>query len=165
MTEGDDGVRIAAVTVSDTRSSANDESGDRLCGRLRAVGARVTLRTIVMDEPSALRALIDQICARGIADGIITTGGTGIATRDTTVETIEGLLEKRLDGFGEAFRRLSWEQVGPRSILSRAVAGVYRGHLLVALPGNPNAVTLAIDMVLAPVLDHAVALLSGDTHH
>jgi molybdenum cofactor biosynthesis protein B len=156
---------MAVITVSDTRSAADDESGDRLCRRLEAAGARIALRRIVKDEPSAIRDLIDEICVGGIADGIVSTGGTGIAPRDRTIEAVEGLFEKRLDGFGEAFRRLSWDEVGPRSILSRAVAGVYRGHLLVALPGSPAAVELAVDRVLAPVLGHAVALLCGQTRH
>jgi molybdopterin adenylyltransferase len=92
---------------------------------------------------------------------VVTTGGTGIAPRDRTYEAVEALLEKKLDGFGEAFRRLSWDEVGPRAVLSRAVAGVYRGRILAALPGSPKAVVLAVDRVLAPILAHAVALARG----
>ena len=155
-------VRVAAITVSDTRSSSDDESGDRLCERLEAAGAVVTLRQIVRDEPLELRALLARICDEDGADVIVTTGGTGIAPRDSTIEAIEVLFEKRLDGFGEAFRRLSWDEIGPRSVLSRAAAGTVRGRLVVALPGSPRAVVLAVDRVLAPILNHAVALLRGE---
>jgi molybdenum cofactor biosynthesis protein B len=96
---------------------------------------------------------------------ILLTGGTGIAPRDQTYEAIEGLLEKRLDGFGEAFRRLSWDAIGPKAILSRAVAGTWRGRIVAALPGSPAALGIAVEQVLAPVLDHAVRLLRGPDHH
>jgi molybdopterin adenylyltransferase len=110
-----------------------------------------------------VRALIARVCDRDEADAVVFTGGTGIAPRDVTYEAVDALLEKRLDGFGEAFRRLSWDQVGPRSVLSRAVAGVHRGHVLVALPGSPRAVVLAVDAILAPILSHAVALARGES--
>jgi molybdenum cofactor biosynthesis protein B len=90
---------------------------------------------------------------------VVTTGGTGIAPRDQTYEVVDALCEKRLDGFGEAFRRLSWQEVGARAILSRAVAGTRGRTVLVALPGSVNAVRLAVSRVLAPVLPHMVALL------
>lgn len=89
------------------------------------------------------------------------SGGTGIAPRDVTYESVEPLIEKRLDGFGEAFRRLSWDEVGARSVLSRAIAGTRGRVLIVALPGSPNAVRLAVDRVLAPILGHAIKLLQG----
>jgi molybdenum cofactor biosynthesis protein B len=155
-------VRVATVTVSDTRSLADDESGARLRERIEASGATVTLHRIVRDEPTALRALVEQICDDDLADAIVTTGGTGIAARDTTIEALEALFEKRLDGFGEAFRRLSWEEIGPRSVLSRAAAGTVHGRLVVALPGSPRAVVLGVDRVLAPILGHAVGLLRGE---
>ena len=155
-------VRVAAVTVSDSRSDRDDEGGARLRERLEAAGLVVTLRTIVPDEPDQVRAVIARVCDDDLADAIVTTGGTGIAPRDRTLEAVEPLLEKKLDGFGEAFRRLSWEQVGPRAVLSRAVAGTHRGRVVVALPGNPKAVALAIDRVLAPILEHAVSLARGE---
>jgi molybdopterin adenylyltransferase len=157
-------VRVAAVTISDSRSERDDEGGATLCERLAAGGFVVTLRAIVRDEPDELRAIVARVCDEDLADAIVTTGGTGIAPRDRTFEAIDGLLEKKLDGFGEAFRRLSWEQVGPRAILSRAIAGTHRGRLVVALPGSPAALALAIDRVLAPVLVHAVALVGGEKH-
>jgi molybdenum cofactor biosynthesis protein B len=153
---------VAAVTVSDTRTPGDDEGGSVLSARLEAAGCEVTLRTIVRDEPAELHALVARVCDGDLADAVVMTGGTGIAPRDRTYEAVDALLEKRLDGFGEAFRRLSWEQVGPRAVLSRAVAGTHRGRLLVALPGSPKAVALAVDDVLGPILGHAVALARGD---
>jgi molybdenum cofactor biosynthesis protein B len=157
-------VRVAAITVSDTRTEQDDQGGARLRERLEAAGFVVTLKQIVRDEPDELCAAIAHVCDADLADAIVTTGGTGIAPRDRTFEAVEGLLEKTLDGFGEAFRRLSWDEVGPRAVLSRAVAGVYRGRVLAALPGSPKAVVLAVDRVLAPILAHAVALARGESH-
>jgi molybdenum cofactor biosynthesis protein B len=157
-------VRVAAITVSDTRTPASDEGGARLRERLEAAGCIVAVREIVRDEPEELRAVIARVCDEDLADAIVTTGGTGIAPRDRTFEAVQALIEKKLDGFGEAFRRLSWDEVGARAVLSRAVAGVHRGRLLAALPGSPKAVVLAVDRVLAPILPHAVALARGDKH-
>jgi molybdenum cofactor biosynthesis protein B len=155
-------VRVATLTVSDTRTAEDDEGGSRLRERLEAAGVTLGPHAIVRDDPGEIRAAIARVCDADLADAIVTTGGTGIAERDRTHEAIEGLLEKRLDGFGEAFRRLSWDEIGPRAILSRAVAGVHRGRLLVALPGSPNGVVLGVDRILAPMIGHAVALLRGD---
>jgi molybdenum cofactor biosynthesis protein B len=105
-----------------------------------------------------------RACARGLGRRDRDDGRDGIAPRDTTYETIAALLEKTLDGFGEAFRRLSWDEVGPRAVLSRAVAGVHRGRVVAALPGSPKAVVLAVDRVLAPILAHATALAQGKKH-
>jgi molybdopterin adenylyltransferase len=155
-------VRVAAITVSDTRTETDDVGGSTLKERLEAAGFQVTLRLIVRDEPDEVRGAIARICDGDLADAIVTTGGTGIAPRDCTYEAIVGLLDKTLDGFGEAFRRLSWDEVGARSVLSRAVAGVHRGRVVAALPGSPKGVVLAVDRVLAPILAHAVALARGD---
>jgi molybdenum cofactor biosynthesis protein B len=156
-------VRVAAITVSDTRTEADDEGGARLRERLEAAGFVVSLRAIVPDEPDEVRAWIARVCDGDLADAIVTTGGTGLAPRDRTYEAMSALLDKTLDGFGEAFRRLSWDEIGPRAVLSRAVAGVHRGRVLAALPGSPKAVMLAVDRILAPILPHAVALARGDT--
>jgi molybdenum cofactor biosynthesis protein B len=157
-------VRVAVVTVSDTRTAADDEGGAKLRALLEAAGFVVTLTRIVRDEPAELRAIVAEVCDGDLADALVTTGGTGIAPRDQTYEAIDALLEKRLDGFGEAFRRLSWEQVGARSVLSRAVAGTHRGKIVAALPGSPKALALAVEAILAPILPHAVALASGKKH-
>jgi molybdenum cofactor biosynthesis protein B len=157
-------IRVAAVTVSDTRTPADDVSGMELRARLQAAGFVVSLQAIVRDEAEEVNAMITHICDENLADAIVTTGGTGMAPRDRTFEAIEALLEKRLDGFGEAFRRLSWEQIGPRAVLSRALAGVHRGRIVASLPGSPKAVTLGVDAVLAPILRHAIALARGEKH-
>lgn len=157
-------VRVAAITVSDTRTEADDEGGRCLRDRIEAAGFVVTLRAIVPDDPDEVHAVVARVCDDDLADAIITTGGTGLAPRDRTYEAICTLLDKKLDGFGEAFRRLSWDDVGPRAVLSRAVAGVHRGRILAALPGSPRALALGIDQILAPILPHAVALARGDRH-
>jgi molybdenum cofactor biosynthesis protein B len=155
---------VAAVTVSDTRTEADDESGARLRERLEAAGLVVSFRAIVRDEPEALRAILARVVVEDLADAIVTTGGTGVAPRDRTYEALDALLEKRLDGFGEAFRRLSWDEIGPRAVLSRALAGTYEGRIVAALPGSPKAIALAVDRILAPILRHAVALARGESH-
>src|SRR5580692_1652206 len=162
MAEGK--LRVATITVSDTRTATDDEGGARLRERLEAAGFVVTFRAIVRDEPEQLRAHIARVCDDDLADAVVTTGGTGIAPRDRTYEAIEALLDKKLDGFGEAFRRLSWDEIGPKAVLSRAVAGVHRGRVVAALPGSPKAVVLAVDRVLAPILAHAVGLARGGRH-
>jgi molybdenum cofactor biosynthesis protein B len=161
---GEGKLRVAAITVSDTRTAADDVGGAALRERLEAAGFVVTLQTIVRDEPAELRAAIARVCDEDLADAVVTTGGTGIAPRDSTYEAVQGLLDKTLDGFGEAFRRLSWDQVGAHAVLSRAIAGVHRGRIVAALPGSPKAVVLAVDRVLAPILVHAVALARGQKH-
>ncbi len=157
-------VRVAVVTVSDTRTEADDEGGERLRALLVTAGFDVTFRRIVRDEPDAIGAVIAEVCDGDLADAIVTTGGTGIAPRDQTYEAIDLLLEKRLDGFGEAFRRLSWDQIGPLAVMSRAVAGTYRGRIVAALPGSPKALGLAVESILAPILPHAVSLVRGKKH-
>jgi molybdenum cofactor biosynthesis protein B len=157
-------VRVAVITVSDTRTAANDEGGVRLRELLAKASFEVSHVAIVRDEPDELRAVIGEVCDRDLADAIVTTGGTGIAPRDRTYEAIDALLEKKLDGFGEAFRRLSWDEVGPRAVLSRAVCGTHRGRIVAALPGSPKALALAVDRILAPILVHAVALARGEKH-
>src|SRR5438477_2441479 len=104
--------RVVTVTVSDTRTTATDASGRALAEELS--GFSIVRHAIVPDEPDAIGALVRTVAATGEADAVVLTGGTGIAPRDRTYEAIEGLFEKRLDGFGEAFRRLSWDEIGPR---------------------------------------------------
>jgi molybdenum cofactor biosynthesis protein B len=157
----DHSVRVAVVTVSDTRTEADDESGARLRERLEAAGHVVSFRAIVRDDPAEIQAILARVAVEDLAEAVVTTGGTGVAPRDQTYEALEVLLEKRLDGFGEAFRRLSWDEIGPRAVLSRAIAGTYQGLVVAALPGSPKAIALAVDRILAPILGHAVALARG----
>lgn len=156
-----DTLRIATFTLSDTRTSVDDIGGRVLREKLEAHGFAIATHVIIREEPDALREILHYTCDAGIADAIVMTGGTGIAPRDRTIEVLAPMFDKTIDGFGEAFRRLSWDAIGPRAILSRAVAGVLRGCVVIALPGSPQAVELAIDALVAPTLRHAVALASG----
>jgi molybdenum cofactor biosynthesis protein B len=158
-------IRVATVTLSDTRTLEDDEGG-RLLGELLAAGGfEVVGHAIVREEAHAMRAHVQALARDEGAQAIVLTGGTGIAPRDRTIEAIAPLLEKTLDGFGEAFRRLSWDEVGPNAMLSRAIAGTLNGRVIFALPGSPKAVRLAVERLITPVLAHAVALASGRGGH
>jgi molybdenum cofactor biosynthesis protein B len=151
--------RVVTVTVSDTRTEADDKSGQTLRALLEEAGFALGPHAIVPDDVEAIRSAVRAALAAGDVDAVITTGGTGIAPRDQTFEAVAALLDKTLDGFGEAFRRLSWDDVGPRSILSRALAGTAGRAVVIALPGSTGAVRLAVTKIIAPTLPHAVALL------
>lgn len=153
-------VRVAVITASDTRTVENDESGRVLRDGLTAAGHEVVSYAVVRDEPDEVRSEVRRLLESGIARVVITTGGTGITARDSTYEALDGLLEKRLDGFGELFRALSYEQIGAAAMMSRAVAGTYRGGLIVALPGSADAVRLALQKILVPELAHLAKLAS-----
>ena len=148
-------IRCGVLTVSDTRTAANDAGGERIKTGLTAAGHTIVHYAVIKDEPSAIVALIDTLIAAG-CQAIITTGGTGIARRDSTFEAVDGLLEKRLPGFGEIFRMLSFQEVGPAAMLSRATAGVYRHTLICCLPGSPDAVRLGMERLIEPELAHLV---------
>lgn len=159
-------ISVSTLTMSDTRTAEDDEGGALLGDLLRAAGFVVVSHAILREEPEALRAAVLEMCNAGSVDAIVITGGTGIAPRDRTIEALTPLFQKTLDGFGEAFRRLSWDQIGARSILSRATAGVLEGRVVIALPGSPKAIRLAVEQLVAPTLAHASALASGrDTGH
>lgn len=158
-------VRIATLTLSDTRTVEDDEGGRLLGELLRSAGFSVVSHGVLREEPDALRAAVNDLCDRDAADAIVLTGGTGVAPRDRTIEALMPMFQKTIDGFGEAFRRLSWDQIGPNAILSRAAAGVIEGRIVIALPGSPKAVRLAVEKLIAPTLDHAVALASGRGGH
>ena len=156
-------VRVVTVTVSDTRTLATDGSGRALGEELAAF--TVVRHTIVPDEPDRVLDELKTMMKADEAEAMVFTGGTGIAPRDRTVEALESIFDKRLEGFGEAFRRLSWEQIGPRSILSRASAGTVGERLVFCLPGSEKAVRLAAREIIAPILAHAVDLLHGRSSH
>ena len=158
-------VGIAVLTVSDTRTLADDRSGDTLAARIKEAGHRLVDRAIVPDDRQAIASRVKAWTERDDIDVVITTGGTGFTGRDVTPEALEPLFEKRMDGFGEAFRRLSWEEIGPRAILSRATAGVVGGLVVYSLPGSPKAVRLGVRTLIAPTLEHAVDLAQGRTAH
>jgi molybdenum cofactor biosynthesis protein B len=123
---------------------------------LTAAGHLVTGRTIVKDDPSLVRSVVERELAIVDVQVIITTGGTGISSRDSTFEAVQALLQKRLDGFGELFRMLSFQEIGPAAMLSRATAGLAFGKIIVALPGSEAAVRLALEKLLLPELGHLV---------
>jgi len=149
--------RCAVLTVSDTRTAATDRGGDTVADALTAAGHTVEQRKLVPDEPDAVHAALrGWLDAATPPDVILTTGGTGIARRDTTVEVARRLIDKELEGFGELFRMLSYEQVGPAAMLSRAVGGLAGETLLFVLPGSVNAVTLAMEKLIVPELPHLV---------
>jgi molybdopterin adenylyltransferase len=147
-------VACAVVTVSDTRTAETDTSGALIRERLEAAGHSVVFYRIVKDEPEQIAALLEEIAAGGQARVLLFNGGTGIAPRDTTYDALARKLEKTLPGFGELFRMLSFEEIGPAAMLSRAVAGVYRGRLVFSMPGSSNAVRLALDRLIVPELEH-----------
>jgi molybdenum cofactor biosynthesis protein B len=149
-------VRCYVLTVSDTRTEDTDTSGRAIATLLIAAGHVVTGRAIVTDDVDEIRGSVKRQLVSPEVDAIITTGGTGITSRDSTYEVVSGLLEKRLDGFGELFRMLSFEQIGPAAMMSRACAGLASGRILIALPGSEAAVRLAMERLVIPELGHLV---------
>lgn len=152
-------VRCAIVTVSDTRSAADDRSGAVLQRSLERGGHVVGARLWVRDELPAIRRAVAGALRRRDVDTVLLTGGTGIAPRDVTPEAVAPLVARWLPGFGELFRMLSYREIGGAAWMSRAAAGVARGKLLVILPGSPAAVRLAADRLLVPELGHALGIL------
>jgi molybdenum cofactor biosynthesis protein B len=149
-------VTCYVVTVSDTRTPDTDTSGRAIADLLTAAGHIVDGRTIVNDDAALVRSTIHRLLAAQQVQVIVTTGGTGITSRDSTIEAIEALLEKRLEGFGELFRMLSYQEIGAAAMLSRALAGLAARHVVIALPGSENAVRLAMEKLVLPELGHLV---------
>jgi len=147
------------LTVSDTRTPETDSGGRAIRELLESGGHSVTGSDIVRDEPAAVVASIRQRLGDPDTQVIITTGGTGISSRDSTYEAIEGLLEKRLTGFGELFRMLSFEEIGSAAMMSRATAGTLGGKAIFLLPGSPAAVRLAMTRLILPELSHVIQQL------
>lgn len=147
-------IRCAVITVSDTRTEETDRSGSLIRNRLAQHGHEVSYYRIVPDEPKLIGQVVDGLA--GKVDVVLLSGGTGISTRDRTYETIDRMLEKRLPGFGELFRMLSYEEVGAAAMLSRAVGGVYSDTLYFSMPGSLGAVKLALDKLILPEIRHLV---------
>ena len=146
-------VSIAVLTVSDTRSAADDRSGDTLAARIIRAGHHVGARAIERDDADLIEARLRGWIADPAIDAVITTGGTGITGRDVTPEAFDRVLEKRIEGFGELFRMLSYQKIGTSTMQSRALAGVAGGTYLFALPGSTGAVKDAWDDILLWQLD------------
>jgi len=149
-------VRVAVLTISDTRTFGTDASGRRIRELLAEAGHVVKDHRIVPDEPAAIANVVRSWKRRRGFDAMILTGGTGISPRDGTVEVVEKLLTKRLDGFGEIFRWLSYGQIGSAAFLSRALAGLCGNKVLFALPGSEKAVGLAMQRLILPELGHLI---------
>ncbi len=150
-------VRCFVLTVSDTRTMETDTGGAAIVELLEATGHQIVERQLVRDEPGRVREIV--LSRLGTVQVIVTTGGTGVTSRDSTYEALDGLLDKRLGGFGELFRMLSYEQVGASAILTRATAGTARGTVVFMLPGAEQAVRLAMTKLILPVLGHVVSEL------
>ncbi len=148
------------LTVSDTRTLDTETSGRAIADLLTAAGHTVTGRTVVKDEPEDVRRIVGEAVRSGGARAIITTGGTGLSRRDSTYEALTALFEKQLDGFGELFRMLSFEEIGAAAMLSRATAGIAGGCVIFLLPGSEAAVRLAMDRLILPELGHIVGELT-----
>ncbi len=155
-------VGCAVLTVSDTRTSEDDHGGDAAARILEGAGHRVVARGIVRDDPPAIEAALRRFMGEARVQAIVTTGGTGIAPRDTTIEVVRRLIAVEMPGFGELFRMLSWEEVGASAMLSRAVAGLAltpgrpEGVFVFTMPGSVNAVEVAMGRLIAPELSHLV---------
>ena len=154
--ESPQSIRCAVVTVSDSRTLATDRGGLLIGELLAAAGHQVLAREIIPDEPDTMRALLTRFGKRADMDAILMTGGTGIGSRDRTFETVSGLLDKILPGYGELFRMLSFEQVGAAAMLSRAVGGLMGNKIVLTMPGSPAAVRLAMEKLIVPELGHLV---------
>ena len=153
-------VACYVLTVSDTRTPDTDTGGRAIRDLLEEAGHTVTGHASVRDEPAHVTATVRQQLDAGGARVILTTGGTGITSRDGTFEAIDGLLEKRLDGFGELFRMLSFEEIGAAAMLSRATAGTSSRTAIFVLPGSENAVRLAMTKLIVPELGHVMQQLN-----
>jgi molybdenum cofactor biosynthesis protein B len=154
--QGPPSIRCAVITVSDTRTLETDTGGKAVIDYLTAAGHTVVAREIIPDEPARMRPLVESLRDRPDIDAILLTGGTGVTSRDQTFETISELLDKPLPGYGEIFRMLSFQEIGPAAILSRAVGGLCGGKVVLTMPGSPAAVKLAMEKIIVPELRHLV---------
>ena len=149
-------VRVFVLTVSDTRTEPTDTGGAAIVQLLAESGHKVTAKVIVKDDPTAVAGRIKEQVLSGAVDAVITTGGTGITKRDSTFEAIDALLDKKLPGFGELFRMLSYQDIGSAAMMSRACAGTIGNIVVIALPGSESAVRLAMTKLVVPELGHLV---------
>ncbi len=149
-------VNVAVLTMSDTRTEDDDRSGQLIRTNLEWRGHQIVAYAIVPDDPDRIRDQLTAWLADDAVDAIVTNGGTGISARDSTYEVVTSLLEKRLDGFGEIFRMLSWQEIGAAAMLSRAVAGSVGAKVIFSLPGSSNAVRFAMEKLIGPELGHTV---------
>jgi molybdenum cofactor biosynthesis protein B len=158
-------VRIFIITASDSRTPETNQGGRLVRQLAERAGFAVTGESLLPDERDAIQGAVSRIVDEGAADAILLTGGTGIASRDTTVEAVAGLLHKRIDGYGELFRMLSFAEIGPAAMLSRAVGGSVGRVAVFLMPGSPAGVRLAMERLILPELTHVVGELSRKDKH
>ena len=149
-------VRCAVMTVSDTRTRETDTGGQLLCDLLVQADFHVAARELIPDEPGRMRSLLEQFRDDPSIDAVLLTGGTGLTSRDQTFETVSSLITKPLPGYGELFRMLSYHEMGPAAMLSRAVGGLMNRTVVLTMPGSPAAVRLAMEQMIVPELRHLV---------
>ena len=150
------------MTISDTRTPETDTGGNIIVDSMQIAGHEVARREIVKDDAPWIQEVLEGLVVDAGVDAIITTGGTGISARDTTYEVVARMIDKKLDGFGEVFRMLSYREIGAAAILSRAVAGAAGSKFVACLPGSTNAVRLAMEKLLVPEISHVVFELRKD---
>ncbi|WP_099158776.1 MogA/MoaB family molybdenum cofactor biosynthesis protein [Virgibacillus ndiopensis] len=156
-------LRCMVITVSDTRTEITDKSGKLMIELLEKSGHYVEIKKIIPDEQTSIQNMIDAGCDNSDIDVILINGGTGIAYRDVTIETVKNVLDKELPGFGELFRMLSYqEDIGSAAILSRAIAGVSNHTAIFSTPGSSGAVKLAMEKLILPELSHIVHEIKKD---
>lgn len=160
LKEGPAQVGCAVITVSDTRDEESDKSGQLIKELLTEAGHEIVRYLIVKDSPLMIKGELAILVQNSACQAIILNGGTGIAPRDTTYDTLVKLLDKRLDGFGEIFRYLSYQEIGSGAIMSRAVAGTYKSRVVLSVPGSTGAVRLAMEKLIIPELRHMVGQIS-----
>lgn len=154
-------IRFAVITISDTRSVRSDRGGDFLVAVIMEAGHRVASRTLVRDEASKIEGAVREAVGREDVDLVLTTGGTGISPRDVTAPTLEKMFESSIPGFGELFRWLSFREIGSATLLSRATAGLVQGKVVLALPGSPKALEVAMREIVLPEAGHLVSQSRG----
>ena len=154
--EAPQSVNCAVLVVSDSRTEDTDESGKLLKQKLSDSGHQVIAYAILKNDSKAVKQKLNELLGKDELQVIITSGGTGVSQRDVTVETVSSILEKKLDGFGELFRSLSYQEIGTASIMSRAIAGVAGGKIVICIPGSLGAAKLAIDNIILPEIGHMV---------
>lgn len=149
-------IQVGIITISDTRTPETDTSGQLIAQLVASAGHSAAFRVIVHDEPEEITGAIGQGLTTGVAQAILLTGGTGISPRDQTVETLEKLFTRVIPGYGELFRMLSYAEIGPACILSRATAGLIGHVVILQMPGSRAAVQLAMEKIIIPELPHLV---------
>jgi molybdenum cofactor biosynthesis protein B len=159
--ESPDMIRFAVLTFSDTRDAESDRGGAYLVERIEQAGHEVLLRSLHADEAEEIAAGVRSAVRTPGCDLVLTTGGTGIAPRDRTFTTLRSILDSEIPGFGELFRQLSFAEIGPAAMLGRAIGGLLVGKVVLALPGSPKALRLAMDAIVLPEAGHLVSQSMG----